>query len=170
MSDQHFEKKLRQQIDDLDKTIMPRRDLWPGIEIALAAEATERDNVDQSRPQRARMLAAAASVAFVGLLSWTLVKQPAPVDTVTPQMDVVSALVSQHEEQKDALLVKFQDQPALTQNWQEQLKELDKAAVAIKKALQQEPNNLALLKMLQNVHQQQIDLIERVHSPKWRQI
>ena len=26
---------------------------------------------------------------------------------------------------------------------------------------------MALLKMLQNVHQQQINLIERVHSPKW---
>ena len=67
------------------------------------------------------------------------------------------------------MLVRFQEQPALTHNWQEQLTELDEAADAIKAALENEPNNMALLKMLQSVHQQQINLIERVHSPKWQQ-
>ncbi|AGH47072.1 hypothetical protein C427_4973 [Paraglaciecola psychrophila 170] len=48
--------------------------------------------------------------------------------------------------------------------------ELDDAADAIKTALENEPNNMALLKMLQSVHQQQINIIERVHSPKWSQL
>jgi hypothetical protein len=64
-------------------------------------------------------------------------------------------------------LIRFQDQPALTQNWQDQLTELDDAAVAIKMALRNESNNMALLKTLRYVHQQQINLIERVHSSKW---
>ena len=67
-------------------------------------------------------------------------------------------------------MVRFQDQPALTQNWQDQLTGLDDAADAIKTALENKPNNMALLKMLQSVHQQQINLIERVHSSKWSQI
>ena len=79
-------------------------------------------------------------------------------------------LSSQHQTQRDQLLVSLEGQPALTENWQEQLQELDDAAAAIKAALAQDPNNAALLKMLQNVYQQQISLIERVHSPKWRQI
>jgi hypothetical protein len=75
-------------------------------------------------------------------------------------------------------LIRFQDQPALTQNWQDQLTELDDAAVAIKMALRNESNNMALLKtlryvhqqqinLIERVHQQQINLIERVHSSKW---
>ena len=44
------------------------------------------------------------------------------------------------------------------------------AADAIKAALENDPNNMALLRMLQSVYQQQIDLIERVHAPKWQQI
>ena len=67
-------------------------------------------------------------------------------------------------------MVRFQDQPALTQNWQDQLTGLDDADDAIKTALENKPNNMALLKMLQSVHQQQINLIERMHSPKWQQL
>ena len=66
--------------------------------------------------------------------------------------------------------MQFEGKNALTNNWQQQLAELDSAAEAIKKALLNEPDNMALLKMLQSVHQQQINLIERVHSPKWSQI
>jgi sugar phosphate isomerase/epimerase len=84
--------------------------------------------------------------------------------------DLVASLSEQHQQQKSALLVEFKDQPALTENWQDQLKEMDEAAEAIKLALVNEPNNMPLLKMLQTVHQQQINLIERVHSPKWSQI
>ena len=80
------------------------------------------------------------------------------------------ALVASPQKQKQALLVHFAGQPALTNNWQEQVAELDKAELAIKAALKNEPNNMALLKLLQNVYQQQISLIERVHSPKWSQI
>ena len=64
----------------------------------------------------------------------------------------------------------LQGQATLTENWQQQLEELDEAAIAIKKALENEPNNVALLKMLKKVHQQQIMLIERVHAPAWKTI
>ena len=170
MSNHDFENALNQQLSGLRKEQMPERDLWQGIEIALANEPAPRD-LQAKQPRvvnmQTRFLATAAAVAFVGVFSWFTLNQP---QTELSQQDLVAALSSQHEAQKNELLVKFEGQPALTQNWEQQLKELDEAADAIKAALEQDPNNVALLKMLQHVHQQQIDLIERVHSPKWRQI
>jgi hypothetical protein len=113
------------------------------------------------------MYLVAATVAMFGLLGWISVNQQA---VSLASDDLVASLSAQHLKQKNALLVIFQDQPALTQNWQSQLRELDHAADEIKTALENDPNNMALLKMLQNVHQQQINLIERVHSPKWQQL
>ncbi len=165
MSNNEFEKELRAQIDALEKQKQPERDLWSGIEITLSKE--QQETRETPNKQRTKVFALAASMAFVGILSWFGLNQSTPNFN---GQDLVAALSSQHQQQKNALLVKFQDQPALTENWQSQLTELDEAAVAIKAALKQDPNNMALLKMLQRVHQQQIDLIERVHSPKWQQI
>lgn len=165
MSNNEFEKKLRDQINAMDKERLPERDLWSGIDIALSKQ--EQLPEQSSKGKQVRIFAVAASLAFVGILSWFGIDQSAPK---FDGQELVAALSSQHQQQKNALLVKFQDQPALTQNWEQQLKVLDEAAVAIKAALKQDQNNMALLKMLQNVHQQQIDLIERVHSSKWQQI
>lgn len=168
MNKQNFEVALKQQLNEIEKTRQPERDLWAGIEHGLNDELTPNQLKDiPERATRPKLYGVAAALAFVGLFSWYGLEQQQ--DMVTGQQ-LVAALSSQHAQQKDALLVKFKDQPALTQNWQQQLDELDAAAVAIKKALEQEQNNVALLKMLQKVHQQQIELIERVHSPKWQQI
>ena len=165
MSNNEFEKQLRSQIDALDREKQPERDLWSGIDVALSKE--QQSPEQSSTGKQLRIFAVAASLAFVGIFSWFSIDQSVPN---FDGQELVAALSNQHQQQKDALLVKFQDQPALTQNWEKQLEELDEAALAIKAALEQEPNNMALLKMLQNVHQQQIDLIERVHSSKWQQI
>ena len=83
---------------------------------------------------------------------------------------LVDALSEQQDEQMTTLLASYDSAPELSENWQTQLKELDDAAVVIKAALKDDPNNRALLKMLKHVYQQQITLIERVHAPKWQQI
>lgn len=169
MNKQNFESALKQQLNEIEKIKQPERDLWAGIEHGLNDELTPNQLKDlpEKSGARPKLYGVAAALAFVGLFSWYGLEQQQ--DTVTGQQ-LVAALSSQHAQQKDALLVKFKDQPALTQNWQQQLEELDSAAKAIKKALEQDQNNIALLKMLQKVHQQQIELIERVHSPKWQQI
>uniref|UniRef100_UPI0038F6B87A hypothetical protein n=1 Tax=Streptomyces scabiei TaxID=1930 RepID=UPI0038F6B87A len=59
-------------------------------------------------------------------------------------------------QQKQTLLVQYQNQPALADNWQQQLVELEDAERAIKQALENEPENPALLKMLAQVYQQQL--------------
>ncbi|MCC2617692.1 hypothetical protein LJ739_15680 [Aestuariibacter halophilus] len=169
MTKQQFDAQLEAQLAELPKAQMPQRDLWPGIELALAREEQHDDARSSAGDNRRTVVWAslAASVAVVGLVGVLSLRSPAPQ---LDGMQLVNALSAQHEQQKNALLVKFQDQPALTQNWQQQLDELDSASEAIKAALDQDPDNMALLKMLQKVHQQQIDLIERVHSPKWQQI
>jgi hypothetical protein len=161
MNNNDFDTHLKQQLAVLPRDKQPDRDLWQGIELALANETVSKSQV----PAKYYLLA--ASFAVFALLGWLSISQQ---PNLLSGDDLVAVLSDQHQQQKNALLVKFKDQPALTQNWQQQLTELDEAAGAIKAALEKEPNNMALLKMLQNVHQQQINLIERVHSSKWSQI
>jgi hypothetical protein len=160
MNKTNFEIALVSQLAELNKVQQPDRDLWPGIELALLCEYSEPLMVVSGK----KMYAIAATVAIFGLIGWLSVNQY-PVSLTGDEL--VASLSAQHLDQKNALLIRFQDQPALTQNWQDQLTELDDAAVAIKMALRNESNNMALLKMLRHVHQQQINLIERVHSSKW---
>ncbi|WP_026376672.1 hypothetical protein [Aestuariibacter salexigens] len=168
MSKPNFEQQLAEHIDALSRSQQPQRDLWPGIEHALANNGAQAQQQGHSgHKTQGGLYAIAASIAVAAFVGWFSLQQPAS-DEAGEQL--VQALSQQHEQQLNALMVSFQDQPALTENWQQQLKELDEAAVAIKAALEQDPDNVALLQMLQNVYQQQITLIERVHSPKWRQI
>ena len=160
MNKTNFEIALVSQLSELNKVQQPDRDLWPGIELALLCESSEPLMVVSGK----KMYAIAATVAIFGLTGWLSVNQY-PVSLTGDEL--VASLSAQHLDQKNALLIRFQDQPALTKNWQDQLTELDDAAVAIKMALRNESNNMALLKMLRHVHQQQINLIERVHSSKW---
>jgi hypothetical protein len=173
MNEQDFEQRLQKQINALPKEQMPERDLWAGIEIALEKAATPSyvpsniNDTASTRGTRVPWLAIAASVVIVGLLGWfggqTQFNR-------TSHSQLAMQISEQHQQYKDALLVNLAGQSTATDNWQEQLADLDEAAAAVKKALQQEPNNNALLKMLQSIHRQQIDLIERVHSPQWTNI
>lgn len=154
--------KLNQQLESLPGSLTPSRDLWPGIELALTEAQEER------KPYR-WPLAVAAGVIVPAVLVWLFMSQSQlPLNTTNPT--VVAQMSKQFESQKAALLVTYQEQNSLTDNWESQLAELESAADAIKAALKNDPNNMALLRMLQSVYQQQIDLIERVHAPKWQQI
>ena len=68
------------------------------------------------------------------------------------------------------MLVAYKNQDALTSNWQVQLQELEEAELAIKQVLENEPQNQALLTMLAQIYQQQLDLINKVHAPRWQHI
>ena len=73
MNKADFDQTLRQHVDELDKTKLPQRDLWPGIELALANEAAPNQiKQEEVRPtwQQPKLMALAATFAFVGLLSW----------------------------------------------------------------------------------------------------
>lgn len=163
MSNNSFDENLDKQLAKLSKDKQPERDLWPGIELALANDSNELITPVKTKG----LYLIAATVAMFGLLGWLSLHQQTVNLTGS---ELVASLSQQHLEQKNALLVSFEKHTALTKNWQQQLADLDEAAIAIKSALANEPNNMALLKMLQHVHQQQISLIERVHTPKWSRI
>ena len=172
-----FEQALQKQIEELPKSVDPQRDLWAGIDIAIAessvskaSEAKKEKENNKWFIQPGYSLAMVASVAFIAVLVWFGNNHRPQLEQIPAMNQLVVMLEQQHSQQKQALLTHYAGQEAVTDNWQEQLLELDKAAEAIKVALKNDPNNMALLKMLQQVHQQQISLIETVYQPKWQKI
>jgi hypothetical protein len=171
-SEQKGERNLEQAIEQLPSQIMPERDLWRGIELHL--------NQPHSDPRRKTVtrtfdLATAASLMAVAFLGWTVwqyqeVNMEEQNDFAMRSSAFVEGLSMQHTNQLNTLLVKFEGQQAMTENWQQQLQDLDSAAAVIKSALKDDPANKALLQMLQHVYQQQLELVESVHSPKWQTI
>lgn len=162
MSNKEFEQQLQRSVARLTKEMQPQRDLWPGIEHALNHEQDS-----QPKSNRRAFQSMAAAFLIIGLFGWLGFNQMQEGDR-TGQL--VAVLSEPYQQQKQRLLASYADQPALTDNWQQQVQELDDAAAAIKLALKEDPDNPALLKMLKQVYQQQIDLIERVHAPAWQTI
>jgi len=170
MSDKQSE--LQRAMDEMPTEIQPQRDLWKGIELGIERRqqmAPARITKPNFTPWKYSIAASIFAFAIIGGVLLQQHSTPTTEQSLSLS-ELANALSEQHNTQKQQLLVSFQDQPALTENWQEQVSELDQAADAIKAALAQDPSNTALLKMLQNIYQQQIHLIERVHSPKWREI
>lgn len=154
---------LKQHIEQLPAEIEPQRDLWQGIELSISGQKPP-----AKKPHK--LIAIAAGLLIPAVLTGLMLFNNTQQNTGVEADNVALQLSRQFESQKQSLLVTYSDQQAVTDNWQGQLAELEEAAVAIKAALEHEPENMALLRMLQTIYQQQIDLIERVHAPKWQQI
>ncbi len=163
MNDTNFEQMLKDKLDELPDEIQPRRDLWPEIDLALEDQIQ-----NAGRNNSTRWMGIAASLAvlgIVGLLSLNISTEPkSEYSEINHLMDSMS---EQHESQKQFLLTSYEQQPALTNNWRDQLNELDGAAILIKTALEEDPSDTRLIKLLQQVYQQQIKLIQSVHQPEW---
>ncbi|MGQ8365554.1 hypothetical protein [Glaciecola sp. 1036] len=152
--------RLTRQINELAREKTPQRDLWQGVEHAITQGSTKVET--NWRPQ----LAIAASLLLVVLVGYMGYQSG-----INTQSSIIAEQMSeQYLKQREELLVSFQDKPATTENWQQQLDDLDRAAAAIKSALQEDPKNPALLHMLKQVYEQQLKLIERVHAPSWQKI
>jgi dihydroorotase-like cyclic amidohydrolase len=104
--------------------------------------------------------AQAAAVLVILIAGTLLMIRP---DNPQNEFDVV-ALSRIFEQQKQNLLVDYKDVPALTDNWMEQLQELESAAETIAYSLRSDPNNSTLLEMLEQVYLQQLSLIQAVHQ------
>ena len=147
-------------IDALPREVQPDRDLWPGIEHAIEMRASE-----SATPWR-YMPVAAVLMVFV-LATWMFSTHRhddhghfdgVELATLIEDMD------SDFSMKKAALLDTYKGQPALTGNWREQLQELEEARLGIKELLKSSPNNVYMIQIMQNIQQQQLDLIERVHA------
>lgn len=159
MSKTNFDDYLNESLTQLDKSIPPKKELWGGIERAIIANNQPFINTNKYWPK----LTALAACFTSALVS-------AVVLFKAPETNTAVAMSEFFTKQKQSLLVQYQSQVALTDNWQVQLQELEDAEQAIKQTLENEPKNKALLSMLAQVYQQQLDLINKVHAPRWQHI
>ncbi|MDK1289034.1 hypothetical protein [Pseudoalteromonas umbrosa] len=150
-----------QQQQDLPE---PQRPLWQGIDKAIN---TQSDTVHTNKAVKVhgvwRQVSALAAATCIGMCVMYF-------SLSMPEQNNMVQMSKYFEQQKQILLVQYGNQPALTNDWQVQLQELEEAEQAIKLALENDTQNAALLQMLAQVYQQQLDLIERVHQPRWQEI
>jgi len=167
MSNSKSVDKLADRLAELPEELTPNRDLWPGIEKAIAV--TPQDNVSTSRKPIVPV-AWAASVALAAVLTWGVI---APVEQAGQlTADIVSVMEYDFNEQKSVMLASF-GQPNLSSlptDMQAQLASLEKARKSIVNALKEQPNNSDLLNLLRYTQQQELNLIEKLYSPQWQTI
>lgn len=161
------DKTLSQRVLQMPKEQQPERDLWRGIELGITSDE---DAFEQHSNTYRRWGSVAALLGVFSVL-WFFTFEIDERERASPNnYALVEVQSAQQQQYLTTLLASYEKTPALTENWQQQLNELDEAADAIKKALKEDPDNTALIKMLHHVFQQQIALVERVHAPKWQQI
>jgi len=150
-----FDDALQSAISKLKKDRLPQRDLWTGIEMALL-----KDN-----RRRTPWIAIAASLLVcVIAVSWWL-RPHRTDDSAAVHVNYAEQLTAQHRNTMAALQAAYRNTPAVTTNWMDQLNAMERASESVRQALQNDPDNVALLKMLNDVYQQEIDLLRKVHEP-----
>lgn len=156
------EADVLQQAGRLHKEITPSRDLWPGIEQAINNLPQQRQT-EHSWSSYSKIAASFAPIALVlGLWLGPEVMN----DNTEHGEQLFNPIAAGFEIQKRQLLIQVSDQVSAVNNWQESLKELEQAEQALIKALQSQPEDPALMKMLYQIYQQQLDLIQRAHKPE----
>lgn len=160
MSKRNFDDYLNESLNTLEKSIKPQKDLWTGVARAIV-------NINQPTQQRyikmwPKLAAIAASTVAVIIALNMFV--------IIPKQQPIIVMSDYFTQQKHSLLVQYENQYAFTDDWQMQLQQLENAEQAIIQALKNEPKNQALLSMLTQIHNQQLDLINKVHAPRWQHI
>lgn len=151
MKRQISENALQEAIRHLPRSQLPERDLWPGIAQAINTQP------DTHWPRYAALAASVLLVLCASLYYGRLelvAEQPGQVS------ELISALQTEHENSVQALLVEYQGQEPLYAGWQEQMQQLEQAEQVIYQALREEPDNIELLKILRQVQQKQLKLID----------
>jgi len=163
------DKVLQLQIDQLPKELAPTRDLWDGIEKAIAHKPQlAEQKVNHTKAYTP--VAWAASVVAAVLLTWygANLQQPTQIQGFT----IAAQMHQGFEQQKQMMLTSFGNPSVseLAPEMQEQLSQLEKARVSIEKALSEDQNNADLIELLRWTQQQELTLLERLFSPKWQTI
>jgi hypothetical protein len=161
------EHELDNRVQQLKKEMNPKRDLWTGIEKAIAVTAQEPSN---ARTKLLMPSAWAASVVAAVLVAWVSFNPLKVNDDKT--INIAQVMQNNFTEQKQLMLTSF-GQPELKKlptEMQAQLTELAGARSAIKKALKNDPNNSELLNLLGWTQKQELDLLKQLYSPQWQTI
>ena len=161
MSNRNAQGRLQDALDALPREVLPRRDLWRGIEHALLEP--ERVSVPWYRHTAlaASVLVVLALSLYFGALQPT---QPLPNSDIER---LVNSLRGEHELNKRLLLVQYQDQQPYYAGWEQELLDLEEAEAAIFEALRDDPENREWIEILRQVQEKQLNLIDKVfdHRP-----
>lgn len=162
-SDKTFEKN----IENLSMEMEPKRDLWIGIEKAIATKSQE----TAAKPNKVVVpLAWAASICAAVILSWGAFEPVGQENSSA--ISVVNIMKKDFTRQKQLVLTAYGQSktPELSAEIQTQIAELTSARKAIYQALENDPNNSELLNLLRWTQDQELALIEQVYSPQWQTI
>ncbi|QTH63215.1 hypothetical protein J1N51_10755 [Psychrosphaera ytuae] len=160
--------ELDRLVETLPKEMEPKRDLWQGIEQAIA-------HVPQEQPKSTKVKnsfevhwgAVAAAIAPIAILAGVLMNNQPAVQQGPEWLAPVSA---SFEIQKRNMLRQVSGHQSVNEHWRTTLAELEEAESALKEALIHQPQDPALMKMLNQVYQQQLDVIAKSHQSKFKQI
>lgn len=147
------DQQLDQAINNLNRAIMPERDLWP----AIAARLPQR----QSAKLRLAVWASAASLLLAALIGWQLALLPTAAQRSAAMPTAELMLLQVYEQQKAQQLSQVSTVAEGFDNWQQQLQIWDDAIGQVRRALQFYPDEPQLLAQLQSLYQQQLSYIQR---------
>ena len=135
MNDKVFEERLGRELDALQEELAPARDLWPGI-----GHTINSNTIAVPKPVAiAASIMRVVSLAFSGSLS---VSRDSASDNAGINVGInalIAFLQSEHERNKQTLLVEYWGQPALAPDWEGQMQQLEQAKQAIYEALREDP-------------------------------
>lgn len=156
---------LTTKVNELPDEITPERDLWPGIEKAIGNMPQQRE-FDQGSRHWQTWSKVAASFAPVALVLGLWLSPEFNAGSENDASQLFNPIAASFDIQKRQLLIQVSDQTSVVENWQDSLKELEQAEKALITALQSQPEDPALMKMLYQVYQQQLELIQKAHKPE----
>lgn len=167
MNEQDCNKVLDSSLDNLPREMRPPRDLWTGIDHAIELHESDR-NLSM---HRVFQVAAVVMVVIGSVWFFSIGLDPNKVNSSEVNLAMfVEDMDKGFTMQKANMLSVYEGQVSFTSNWRDQLQELEVARMGIREALKSNPNNVYMIQILQNIQRQQLDLIERVHTPINRNI
>ena len=161
-NDSQFEQTLQNELSMLEREMQPSRNLWPGIDHAINSNTV-------TLPRWFVIAASIVLVMSVTLSGGLYVNRPETNDN-NEIAEFIAFLQSEHERNKQTLLVEYAGQTPLAPDWEQQMQQLELAEQAIYTALREDPENIELLKILRQVQNKQIALIDSVFAPLFSSI
>lgn len=152
----------------LPRELGPARDLWPGVAERIEAGRGWRP----SWWATAALAAAAAVAAAVGVTLLGTRPEPAPVApvaTMTARFDrgSIGAAEQEYEQAATALMAALQERretlsPETIASVEKNLEVIDRALAEVRTALERDPGNKELTRMLVSTYRKKVDTLRRV--------
>lgn len=151
---------LARAVRDLDREVMPDRDLWQGIERQIV-EAPQKQRRDWDWMPYG--IAASLVVATASLM---LNLMPAGEPQMLTVEQSVDRMESEYLQVRNPLVEQFNqvnrdvDEQTMT-DVHRNLEILRKARMEIEAAVREEPDNARLVELLMSIHEQELELLQR---------